>query len=276
MKIFVFDLDGTILQDSHSIHPLNHKAIYELIKCGKEVVFASGRMLPSIQKLLSKYFDTDFPIIAYNGTVIWIPGLGKILDIKVDTNDAIEVIKFLRALKIHRQAYINDKLVVEENNQYAQAYSIHSQIELTVVEDLVEEIKRSGTNKLLAIADSDVLNSILPELRLKFPNLKIFKSFDTYLDFVPAGFDKGTALELIAQIKGWNLKEVVAFGDNDNDISMLSVAGYAVAVANCTNALKEVADVIVESNDKGGPGNFILEMLNSGKWDCNIKESREM
>ncbi len=273
MKIFVFDLDGTILQDSHNIHPISYEAIKELIKCGKEIVFASGRMLPSIKKLLARYFEKEFPIIAYNGTVVWIPGVGKILDVKVETKDAIEVVKALRKLGVHRQAYIDDKLVVEEENEYAKAYSIHSQIELTVVDDLVKEIKRSGTNKLLAIAQPGVLDRLILDFQMRFPNLKIFKSFDTYLDFVPEGYDKGSALKLIAKIKGWDLKEAVGFGDNDNDVSLLKEVGLAVAVENSTGALKEVAHVIVESNDKGGPGKYILDMLSSGKWDCDIKKS---
>ncbi|AEH50468.1 Cof-type HAD-IIB family hydrolase [Pseudothermotoga thermarum] len=273
MKIFVFDLDGTILQDSHQIHPESYRAIKELIKCGKEIVFASGRMLPSIQKLLSKYFEKEFPIIAYNGTVVWLPGVGKILDVKVDTKDAIEVINYLRELKIHRQAYINDKLVVEEDNEYARAYSEHSQVELVVVDDLVDEVKKHGTSKLLAIAEPHVLDSIIPELREKFPNLKIFKSFDTYLDFVPAGYDKGYALKLIAQVKKWDLSQAVAFGDNDNDIPLFEAVGYSVAVENATDGLKEVADVVVKSNKDGGPGSFILDMLDNGKWDCDIQKS---
>ncbi|MFN3284442.1 MAG: HAD family hydrolase, partial [Pseudothermotoga sp.] len=62
MKIFVFDLDGTILQDSHDIHPKNLEAIEKLMELGKEIVFASGRMLPSMMKLLRRYFSQQFPM----------------------------------------------------------------------------------------------------------------------------------------------------------------------------------------------------------------------
>jgi hydroxymethylpyrimidine pyrophosphatase-like HAD family hydrolase len=69
---------------------------------------------------------------------------------------------------------------------------------------------------------------------------------------------------LIANYKKWDLKDAVAFGDNDNDIALLRVVGWKIAVKNGTVALKEVADVVVDENTKGGPGIFILDMLQRG------------
>lgn len=264
MKIFVFDLDGTILQDSHDIHPKNLEAIEKLIELGKEIVFASGRMLPSMVKLLRRYFSQQFPMIAYNGSVAWLPEIGKVLDVKIDPQTASKVVEILREMGIHRQAYIEDRLVVEEENEQAKAYSDHSQIELTVVPDLVKVVEENGATKLLAIDEPQKLDSIIATLRSTFPNLTIFKSFANYLDFVPAQVDKGRALQLLANHRGWDLKEAVAFGDNDNDIPLLKVVGLKVAVKNGTKSLKEVADVIVEENTQGGPGIFILDMFQQG------------
>jgi len=264
LKIFVFDLDGTILQDTHNIHPTNVEAIETLMRMGKKIVFASGRMLPSIVKLLRRYFQEDFPLIAYNGSVVWLPEAGRVLDVKIDPATARAVVEFLRKAKIHRQAYIDDKLVVEEENEFAKAYSDHSQIELTVVPDLAREVGEKGATKLLAIDDPVKLDSIIGELRETFKGLSIFKSFANYLDFVPSQVDKGEALKLIARYNDWDLKDAVAFGDNDNDIPLLKAVGFKVAVANGTQALKEAADVVVEENTKGGPGIFILDMLERG------------
>lgn len=264
LKIFIFDLDGTILQDTHDIHPKNLEAIRKLMELGKEIVFASGRMLPSMVKLLKRYFSEQFPLIAYNGSVAWLPEAGRILDVKIDPQTAERLVKVLREMKIHRQAYVDDKLVVEEENDHAKAYSDHSQIELTVVPNLAEVVKEKGATKLLAIDEPTVLDSAMARLKGIFPELAIFKSFGNYLDFVPAQVDKGKALKLIADHRNWDLKDAVAFGDNDNDIPLLSVVGLKVAVQNGTESLKEVADVVVEENTKGGPGIFILDMLERG------------
>lgn len=261
MNVFVFDLDGTILVDSHNIHPSNLKAINLLLEKGKKIIFASGRMLPSVRKLLSQYFSVEFPIIAYNGSVVWTPELGKIMELRIEPERAAEIVRTLRSMRIHRQAYVDDKLVVEEDNQYARSYSEHSQIELTFVEDLAELVLQHGATKLLAIAEPERLDAIIPELRAKFNDVLIFKSFSTYLDFVPFQTDKGRALRVLAEKLGFDLSETVAFGDNDNDVALLKIVGLGVAVRNSTKALKEVADVVVEENFLGGPGNFILDLL---------------
>lgn len=262
MKVFVFDLDKTILVDDHNIHPKNIEAIEKLLLLGKEIVFASGRMLVSIQNLLKRYFQKDFPLIAYNGCVVWIPGQGKILDGKIDCFTASKVILELRERGVHRQVYVNDELVSEEDNEYIRSYAKHSEVPFRLVDDLLKVVE-TGATKILAIGDSETLNEISLEMRTQFHNLSIFKSFDTYLDFVPKEYSKGKALQLLSKYNGWHPDDIVAFGDNDNDIPLLQEAGIGVAVDNATDALKEVADKIVPSNIEGGPGIFVLDMLDS-------------
>lgn len=267
MNVFVFDLDGTILIDSHNIHPSNLRAINILIEKNKRIVFASGRMLPSVRKLLKRYFSMEFPIIAYNGSVVWTPEHGKIMELRIEPERAAEIVETLRDLKVHRQAYVDDKLVVEEDNEYARAYSEHSQIELTFVDDLAKLVAEHGATKLLAIAEPERLDAIIPELRERFNDVLIFKSFSNYLDFVPSQTDKGRALRVLAEKLGFDLSDAVAFGDNDNDVALLRSVGLGVAVRNGTKGLKEVADVVVEENFLGGPGNFILDLLARGLID---------
>jgi len=267
LKVFVFDLDGTILMDSHNIHPSNLKAINLLLEKGKKIVFASGRMLPSVRKLLQRYFDVEFPIIAYNGSVVWTNEHGKIMELKIEPQRASQIVQKLRSLNVHRQAYVDDKLVVEEDNEHARAYSEHSGIELTFVDDLAELVAEHGATKLLAIAEPERLDAIIPELRDEFDDVLIFKSFSNYLDFVPSQTDKGRALKVLAEKLGFDLREAVAFGDNDNDVALLRSVGLGVAVRNGTKSLKEVADVVVEENFLGGPGNFLLDLFDRGWFD---------
>jgi len=267
LKVFVFDLDGTILMDSHNIHPSNLKAINLLLKKAKVIVFASGRMLPSVRKLLRRYFEIEFPIIAYNGSVVWTPQHGKIMELKVEPQRASQIVQKLRSLSVHRQAYVDDKLVVEEDNEHARAYSEHSGIELTFVGDLAKLVAEHGATKLLAIAEPEKLDAIIPKLREEFEDVLIFKSFANYLDFVPSQTDKGRALRVLAEKLGFDLSEAMAFGDNDNDIALLKSVGIGVAVRNGTKGLKEVADVVVEENFLGGPGNLLLELIDRGWLD---------
>ncbi len=72
-----------------------------------------------------------------------------------------------------------------------------------------------------------------------------------------ANVSKGKALEFIAERIGIDVKDFVAVGDSENDIEMLEVAGFGVAVANADLKLKEVADLVTSKPD----GDGVVEVL---------------
>jgi Cof subfamily protein (haloacid dehalogenase superfamily) len=81
--------------------------------------------------------------------------------------------------------------------------------------------------------------------------------------------NKLRAVEFVLEREGMGLEEVIAFGDDNNDISLVMQAGCGVAVGNATNALKEVADYITATNDEDGVGKF-LEGLLKGNCFCRF------
>ena len=81
-----------------------------------------------------------------------------------------------------------------------------------------------------------------------------------WIEGMPAGISKGSAIKVIAEKEGINLDEVIAFGDGENDISMLEVAGTAVAMENAMESVKAHADIIALNNLEDGVA-IILEKL---------------
>lgn len=75
------------------------------------------------------------------------------------------------------------------------------------------------------------------------------------------GIDKGSALRWLCERKGINRNQVIAFGDNYNDIEMLEYAGVGVAVENAEEEVKLKADYICLSNDNDGVGKFLEDFL---------------
>ncbi len=258
--VFVFDLDGTLLDDEERLSPENKEAV---LKVAEEhtVILASGRMLRSILKFSRESFDMEFPTIAYNGSMVYVPGRGVIWNESIPPSTASDLIRRLRELKVHRQAYVNDELVAEEDNELVKAYARHSRVDYRIVEDLVELVSVYGSTKVLAIGEPEVLDEISERLKPEFPRLEIFKSFPTYLDFVKSGINKARALEVLADHLGFDLRDVVAFGDNDNDAPLLEVAGFGVAMGNATPRTKEVADVVAPSNNDSGVARVVFDIL---------------
>lgn len=267
--VFVFDLDGTLLDDRERLSERNREAVLKVAK-DHVVILASGRMLKSILNFSKEEFGREFPTIAYNGAMVYVPGEGIVYENGIEPDVAVSVIEDLRERKVHRQAYVNDELLSEEDNEEVRSYAEHSGVRYKVVPDLVEVVSKHGSTKILSIADPEVLDEIKKELTPEYPQLRIFKSFPNYLDFVPKSVGKAKALEFLAEKMGFSLKEVIAFGDNDNDADMIREVGIGVAMGNATKSVLEVADIVAPSNNEDGVAEIVDRVL-SGLIDLNSR-----
>jgi Cof subfamily protein (haloacid dehalogenase superfamily) len=88
-----------------------------------------------------------------------------------------------------------------------------------------------------------------------------FKSQNYILEIVPTGINKGEAIKFLAQHYNIDISEVIAIGDDENDISMIMAAGLGVAMKNAKSCVKEVADYITSSNEENGVGKVINEFI---------------
>lgn len=250
--VFVFDLDGTLLKDDYTISKYTIETIDKLEKQNHTIVFASGRMLVSIRKIIQKYFFRDFPIIAYNGAMVFVQNNGIIFEKTLDYESSKKVIEFLRIKNIHRQAYVNDRLFSEEDNDKIKFYSKHADVEYKIVNDLVELLKQKEPTKLLAIDKPEKLDFIKEELDNLNLKAEIFKSMNIFLDIVPKGIDKAIALNNLLEYLNIKEEKIIAFGDNHNDISLFKMADFSIAVENAVEELKNVADFVSKNNNEDG------------------------
>lgn len=86
-------------------------------------------------------------------------------------------------------------------------------------------------------------------------------SHDDAIDIMPRGISKAHSLEVLARMYGLESRNVIAFGDNLNDIEMIRWAGIGVAMANADDRLKTQADIIADSNTNGGVARTLRDLL---------------
>lgn len=98
-------------------------------------------------------------------------------------------------------------------------------------------------------------------------HLAISSSSRGNIEITHSDAQKGIALESIAEKLGVDMDEVMAIGDNLNDVSMLSRVGYPVAMENATDEVKAVANYITESNEQDGVGNAIIKYLDEHNYE---------
>jgi len=269
MNTFVFDLDGTLLNSNIKVSEENIKALKKIIKNKHNLILASGRMYSSMMHIIDNYIpfvENYAHIVSYNGAYVVDNQNQILIEEGVNAEIAKEIIKYFRKKDLHRQIYVKDELIVEEDNQEIKDYAKHASVKYEVVYDLLDYIDKNSNLplKLLAVGDNNRLLEIQKELSTKFNNyLNVIMSFHSFLDIIPKNTSKGLALEKLSEIYKFDLKNAHIFGDSENDISMLKKTNNSYAMGNASDNVKKVAKFIVPSNDEEGVAYAVEKIFNN-------------
>jgi hydroxymethylpyrimidine pyrophosphatase-like HAD family hydrolase len=93
---------------------------------------------------------------------------------------------------------------------------------------------------------------MLGELGSLRDSIRVTFSKPGYLEITARSASKARALSVVADYHGFALRDFVAIGDGENDLPMLQACGTAVAMGNATEELKQIADLVVATNDRDG------------------------
>lgn len=180
-------------------------------------------------------------MIVYQGAEVRLPDGEKLLDEGVTHDLAMEVVRFARERKLHIQAYRDDELIVERDRPEAHEYADHAGMRIHLVADL-DEGMGATTPKLVIIADADLLERMLPEVRQRWRGrLNVATSVPRYLEFTSIDSDKSHALRFLSGRLGVPQSEIAAAGDGRNDGSMLEWAALGAAVEGAPAEVIEAA-----------------------------------
>lgn len=107
----------------------------------------------------------------------------------------------------------------------------------------------------------EIVSAVDPEI----PELDFVKPLPNWVDVVPHGVNKATAINVLADALGISLDEVCAFGDSENDIEMLEAVGYPVAVANATENAKRSARYFIPAAADDSVGTAFLQIAEAAR-----------
>ena len=95
--------------------------------------------------------------------------------------------------------------------------------------------------------------------------IDIIESGFSFTELVPKGVNKGAALQIVSEMLDLSRKEIIAFGDNENDIEMLQFAGTGAAMGNAPDHVKAHADIVTGTNDDNGIYNVLKKIFDPVK-----------
>lgn len=261
-KMVAIDLDDTLLTDDHEISMENSSAITKALEKGIAVCLISGRSYGSIKRYVD-YLKLQYLTGSLNGAYIIEPCNDKLFySCCLDKNLGCEIIKKAEEHGSHINFYHGNKVVCKEKNRFYDAYKRAIGVEIECVGVLSDYAASVEAGKLLLIDEIEKLEDI----RLKLLNcygekINITYSKPDFLEIYHKETSKGQAVKKIANYYGFNMDEIVAIGDGENDISMIRCVGVGVAMGNASLKVKESADFVTYSNNENGVAHALHKIM---------------
>jgi len=260
-KAAVFDLDDTLLRDDLSISSYTLSVFRALADQGFLLLPASGRS----QLSMKPFVDRMPPVPLYiscNGAEIWDGSTHQVLHRETfSLETGLEINDFAKEYGAYAQAYEGDKFFFNLRGEYADRYARASMLSGVFVGDLASWMKGPQT-KILMMADPPKIAAMMEDASRRFDGrLSVTSSKPHFLEFNPLRATKGNALSLAAGMLSLDLREIIAFGDSLNDLSMLTAAGLSVAVANGRPVVREACREVCLSNEEDGVARFLARRV---------------
>jgi Cof subfamily protein (haloacid dehalogenase superfamily) len=246
------DLDGTLVQDNGCINVRVGRAISLAKERGVQVALVTGRSFQSALPY-ARLLDIRLPLVCYQGGLIKDPETGETLHrVSLEREVVEEAIDLSQARGWQLILYTADKVVLSEFRYPEDVYRHMLGPTVTRVEDLKSAMD-GGPIKLTIMAAEDRIPAIEAEMRKRFVfKMEVFRSHPMFVEAVPRGASKGSALAWLAEHLGVPQDAVMAIGDQDNDASMLTWAGLGVAMGNGSPQCRSIADWIAPTIHEDG------------------------
>lgn len=262
-KLIVTDMDGTLLNEVHEISDENKHALKKASKKGIKVAIATGRIYESTIKY-ARELSIETPIICCNGALIKEENGNVIYERKIEDYMCNNIIDLLEKHNIYYQCFTDDTIFTPYINEWLRKYQMQEDLNIKIIEsdNIKDSIKGSNILKFLIIEnDLELLSNIERELK-SIEDIELTKSFFDNIEIMRKGVNKGSAVESLAEYLGIDKSEVITFGDNHNDLSMITYAGMGVAMGNAEEIVKENANYITCKNSENGVAKALEKILN--------------
>lgn len=245
-KLIASDLDGTLLlHGAQSLNPEIYDLILKLKEKGVQFVAASGRQIAS-QRNLFKPIADEISYIAENGAVC-IYQNEVIATFAMDSDLAFRIIRSIKEQPDCLAVVSGAETCYIESGNDEFLYHIRHVLnnDTTVVNDF-SEIQEPIVK--IAFFDRSGTYAAADYFKEKFQEeIKVVTSGNDWVDFVQFGTNKGSALRIMLDKLGISPEEMIAFGDQENDLEMLALAGKGYAMATARPEIQKAADATTET-----------------------------
>ena len=260
IKLIATDMDGTILDSQGFLDlPRLEKILDRLEEKGIRFVIATGNEIHRVRQLLGHLTDRVVLIVA-NGAKIF--ENNQLIQVETWDDELVE-----KALTFFKgQECQNQFVITSMNGGFVKEGTIFTQLDKFMTPEMIELFYQrmnfveelhpelfGGVLKMSLVVGEDRTEQVQEDFNQVFNGyVQAVSSGYGCLDIIQDGIHKAWALQEL--LKRWNIKpeEIMAFGDSENDVEMLELAGIAYAMENADEKAKAVATDIAPANSQGG------------------------
>ena len=256
MNIFATDLDGTLLNNKHVVSEENKKALAWLKENDYNIIFASGRVSSSVDYIMKKSGLKGY-IVANNGAIVLDEDRNIIQDNPLDYDKIKKVTALAQEEGVYFHMYDRNTFY---SNKFWQERVDHLltdegsyQIEIYIDENIIDHIvnEKISIYKVQLTVPVEKQEGLFRKLN-EIDGLYIAKSGDTYIEVMDEGVNKWQGIQAVIRQEEKSAEKIVAIGDFDNDIPMISGADIGIAMGNANDNVKSMADYITLTNEDNG------------------------
>lgn len=254
IKAVVLDVDGTLLNDDHTLSDRNRDVIRKVIDAGIPVILATGKTRAGALSVIEA-LDLKTPGVYVQGLIIY-NGDGTIRrQTKLGIEAARHTIQYAEQNGFDVIAYSGDRLLVKTKEEHLDNITRFHEPEPVAVGNLINKLDSTVINKLLVMGNSmKKLRAFRWQLNQQIGEHVSFTeaAMLTSIEVLPKNTNKGAGVQFLLKELGIAPMDVLAIGDADNDVEMLELVGLPIAIGNARDAVKAVAQEVVASNNEDG------------------------
>ena len=277
IRLLAIDIDGTLLDSRGKLPDAHRDALVDAVARGLEIVLVTGRSFHFTQPVAS-LLPIPLTLICNNGAVVKSTDGRTVMRHLLPRDAARIVLAETRHLE-DSVAIVFDRpdqgQIVFERMDWShpsrrgyyeknKAYIAEAAAPLAdiLTEDPIQVMFNGGVAPMRALVDA--LRAMTAANRITVAITEYETRDFALVDVTGAGCSKGTTLAQWVASRGWAREDVMAVGDNLNDVEMLDFAGTAVVMGNAVDALKARGYVVTGSNDEEGLATAIRRFMPRG------------
>lgn len=262
-KLAALDLDETLLHSDMTISAYSREVIRRAEQKGIRIVIATGRMFSSACMKARELEIGDVPVICYTGAWIGLCLSGTVLHKdSLGLPEAQAVLALARRRGWMIQSYVNDALCLPEPGELERRYSRYRSKPPLYLGEAFWHPQEGPTRLIIVETDRQRRQMIRKELEERFGDaVDIVYPGDDFIDIHKKGVSKASALRILCEKWQIDMKDTAAFGNSENDVSMLREAGISYAVSNAEPVALAAARFRTDSNDRDGVARVLETFL---------------